>query len=80
MQLLVGRQCKHFNNLQSMLIARMPLKELICFNGLMCLSTEFVPAVYEPRCEKTGLGVPTRSHTNRAVQPQKMARDLKFRV
>ena len=25
-------------------------------------------------------GVPTRSDTNRAVQPQKMARDLKFRI
>ena len=29
----------------------------------------------EPRCEKTGLGgFPTRSDTNQAVQPQKMAR------
>ena len=37
--------------------------------------------VKEPRCEKTGLwGVPTRSDTNRAVQPQKMARGLKFRI
>ena len=35
----------------------------------------------EPRCEKTGFsGFPTRSDTNRAVQPQKMARGLKFRV
>ena len=25
-------------------------------------------------------GVSTRSHTNRAVQPQKMARGLKFRI
>ena len=25
-------------------------------------------------------GFPTRSHTNRAVQPQKMARGLKFRI
>ena len=30
----------------------------------------------EPRCEKTGFL--TKSHTNRAVQPQKMARSLKF--
>ena len=29
---------------------------------------------------KTVFGVPTRSHTNRAVQPQKMVGDLKFRV
>ena len=37
--------------------------------------------LYEPRCEKTGLrGFPTRSDTNRAVQPQKMARGLKFRI
>ena len=35
---------------------------------------------YEPRCEKTGPGFPTRSDTNRAVQPQKMARGLKFCV
>ena len=38
----------------------------------------------EPRSEKTGLrGVrpgPTRSDTNQAVQPQKMARSLKFRI
>ena len=34
---------------------------------------------FEPRCEKTGLqGFPTRSHTNQAVQPQKIARGLKF--
>ena len=30
-------------------------------------------SIYEPRCEKTGLGFPTRSDTNRAVQSQKMA-------
>ena len=44
--------------------------------------------IYEPRCEKTGLrgggggggGFPTRSDTNRAAQPQKMARGLKFRI
>ena len=36
---------------------------------------------YEPRCEKTGLrGIPTRSLTNKAVQPQKMARGLNFRI
>ena len=35
---------------------------------------------YERRCEKTGQssGFPTRSDTNRAVQPQKMARGLKL--
>ena len=45
--------------------------------------------IFEPGCEKTGLRGfrpgPTqtglyRSHTNRAVQPQKMARGLKFRI
>ena len=37
------------------------------------------PILYEPRCEKTSLrGFPTRSDTNRAVQPQKIARGLKF--
>ena len=35
--------------------------------------------LYEPRCEKMGLsGFPTRSHTNRAVQSQKMASSMKF--
>ena len=29
---------------------------------------------------KPVFGVPTRSDTNRAVQPQKMARGLKFRI
>ena len=29
---------------------------------------------------KPVFGFPTRSHTNRAVQPQKMARNLKFRI
>ena len=34
-----------------------------------------------PPYEKTGLrGFPTRSDTNRAVQPQVMARGLKFRI
>ena len=36
---------------------------------------------YEPRCEKTGLrGFPTRSDANQAVQLQRMARSLKFRI
>ena len=34
---------------------------------------------YEPHREKTDLsGFPTRSDTNQAVQPQKMARNFKF--
>ena len=38
-------------------------------------------SLYEPRSEKTGLrGIPTRSDTNRAVQPQKMARGLIVRI
>ena len=39
--------------------------------------------IIEPRCEGLELrswGFPTRSDTNRAVQPQKMARGLKFRI
>ena len=36
--------------------------------------------IFEPRCEKKrSLGFPTRSHTNQAAQPQKMAGCLKFR-
>ena len=35
---------------------------------------------YEPRCEKAGLRFLTRSHTNQAVQPQKMAGGLKFSI
>ena len=35
--------------------------------------------IYEPCCDKTSLqGFLTRSDTNRAVQPQKVARGLKF--
>ena len=30
--------------------------------------------------QNLSLGFPTRSDTNRAVQPQKMARDLKFQI
>ena len=37
-----------------------------------------IASVPEPRCEKTGL--PTWSDTNQAVQPQKMARGLKFQI
>ena len=37
--------------------------------------------IYEPRCGKyRSSGFPTRSDTNRAVQPRKMARGLKFRI
>ena len=35
---------------------------------------------FEPRPEKTGLRNSTRPHINQAVQPHKMARDLKFRL
>ena len=37
--------------------------------------------IFEPRCEKTGLRGfrSARSDTNRAVQPQIMARGLNFR-
>ena len=37
--------------------------------------------VNQPRCEKNGLrGFPTRSYINWAVQPQKIARGLKFGI
>ena len=48
-----------------------------------CMIPIFLPVQlpFEPRSEKTGLrGFPTRSDANRAVQPQKMARSLKFRI
>ena len=38
-----------------------------------CISSK-----YEPRCENRSSGFPTRSDTNQAVQPLKMARGLKF--
>ena len=38
-------------------------------------------SLFEPRCEKNrSSGFPTRSDTNKAVLPQKMARGLKFRI
>ena len=52
-----------------------------CFSiGLNIKMNYYEMISYEPRSEKTGLrGFPTRSDTNRAVQPQKMAETLKFR-
>ena len=48
-------------------------------NGILKTDTESLGMANEPRCEKTGpRGFPTRSDTNRAVQPQKMAGGLKF--
>ena len=41
---------------------------------------KYATTINEPRSEKTGLGFSTRFDTNRAVQPQKIARDLKFRI
>ena len=44
-------------------------------------SWDGVIKIIEPRCEKTGLrGFRPGPDTNRAVQPQKMARGLKFRI
>ena len=45
-----------------------------------CTDNYILIYIYEPRCEKTGLRVPTRSDTSRAVQSQKMARGLQFRI
>ena len=39
-----------------------------------------IPAMSLVVKKKRFSGFPTRSHTNRAVQPQKMARGLKFRI
>ena len=41
-----------------------------------------ISQLYEPHCEKTGLRDfrPGPTQTNRAVQPQKIARSLKFRI
>ena len=39
-----------------------------------------LPNKIEPRHEKTNVLISTWSDTNRAVQPQKMARGLKFRI
>ena len=56
------------------------LSSTIMEDGLK-LPIKKLERLYEPRCEKTGLrGFPTRFDTNRAVQPQKMARGLKFRI
>ena len=41
--------------------------------------TSFTAMKWAATWENRSSGFPTRSHTNRAVQPQKMARDLKFR-
>ena len=47
------------------------------------LDTQYIvdyAAIIEPRHEKTNILVPTRSDTNQAVQPHKMARGLKIRI
>ena len=47
----------------------------------MCSKFTRVCTQYEPRLgENLSLGFPTRSDTNGAVQPQKMAKGLKFRI
>ena len=52
-----------------------------CYYNVFELVKEITPTCIEPRCEKTGLwGFPTRSDTNRAVQLQKIAKGLKFRI
>ena len=48
-------------------------KHYVC----LCLSNS---PTYKPEHEKTNFGVPTRYDTNWAVQPQKQARSLKFRI
>ena len=49
--------------------------------GVVTESQVRIQSTNEPRCEKTGLrGFLTRSDTNQAVQSQKMARGLKFRI
>ena len=46
-----------------------------------CSYNDLIALTFEPHRKKTCLwGFPTRSDTNRAVQPQKMARGLKFRI
>ena len=47
-----------------------------------CLNTlQYGILQYEPHCEKTGLrGFRQGPNINRAVQPKKMARGLKFRI
>ena len=50
----------------------------------ICIDIRSKSKSNEPRCEKTGLRGfrpgSTRFATNRAVQPHKMARGLKFRI
>ena len=45
--------------------------------GFFC--NDDVETVNEPHCDRSSR-VPTRYDTNRAVQPQNMARGLKFRI
>ena len=53
-------------------------QDLIC-HSICIFCRHYSEVEFEPRFEKNqSSGFPTRSHTNRAVQPQKMARGLKF--
>ena len=50
---------------------------MVLYALFLCINGKHIYKI-EPRCEKTGLW--TRSETNRAEQPQKMARGLYFRI
>ena len=48
------------------------------YHNFLIENCHFYSCKYEPRCENQSSGFPTRSDTNWAVQPQKMARGWKF--
>ena len=55
-------------------------EHLISRGDVYLISFDNRTIVFEPRCEKRSSGCPIRSDTNESVQPQKMARGLKFRI
>ena len=44
------------------------------------ISVSKVITIRAVSCEKLSLGFPTMTNTNRALQPQNMVRDLKFKI
>ena len=62
-------------------LGRNPRRHVLSWRGSKSFTRPMTSA-YEPRSEKKkrSSGFPTRSDTTRAVQQQKMARDLKFRI
>ena len=58
----------------------MVIREIVSARMVRLQGKENVPFKFSLILRNRSLGFPTRSDTNQAVQPQKMARSFKFRI